>query len=100
MHYHPAIALHARQLLTAQPLTASADLAQNTLGHFLDRFVYKNPKKAGAKPKGDSAMQPAANPVDSTSVRLLKGDVEQDAPVNEERFWRKRKEDVPVDEVS
>ena len=44
-HYHPAVALHARQLLAGQPLTASADLSQNTLTHFLDRFVYKNPKK-------------------------------------------------------
>lgn len=99
VHYHPAIALHARQLLSGQPLTASADLALNTLAHFLDRFVYKNPKKAGAKPKGDSAMQPAAGAADGTSVRLMKGEVLQDSPVNEEKFWKRRAEDVPIDEV-
>ncbi|KZP12424.1 hypothetical protein FIBSPDRAFT_898186 [Athelia psychrophila] len=101
VHYHPAITFNARQLLAAQPLTASADLAQNTLGHFLDRFVYKNLKNAGAQPKGDSAMQPAANPggADGTVVRLLKGEVQQGAPVNKERFWRKKREDVLVDEM-
>lgn len=53
-HYHPTISLLTRQLLTAQPLTATADLSQNTLSHFLDRFVYKNPKKkaSGVEGKG------------------------------------------------
>ncbi|KAJ7771586.1 CBF/Mak21 family-domain-containing protein [Mycena metata] len=70
-HFHPAISLHARQLLASQPLTASADLSLNTISHFLDRFVYKNPKQikpnAGnahvvvGKGKGASAMQPAAS---------------------------------------
>ncbi|KAF8888395.1 hypothetical protein CPB84DRAFT_1749524 [Gymnopilus junonius] len=32
-------------LLSSQPLNASADLSQNALSRFLDRFVYKNPKK-------------------------------------------------------
>ncbi|KAJ7064177.1 hypothetical protein C8F01DRAFT_1081536 [Mycena amicta] len=37
--------LHVRRLLSGQPLTASADLSLNTISHFLDRFVYKNPRK-------------------------------------------------------
>jgi ribosome biogenesis protein MAK21 len=90
--------LHARQLLTAQPITAAADLSLNTISHFLDRFVYKNPKKP--KPKGASAMQPAATGTDGASgVKLLKGEVAHgEGPVNEEKWWR-RVEDVPVDEV-
>ncbi|KAG6879074.1 hypothetical protein C0992_005354 [Termitomyces sp. T32_za158] len=102
-HYHPAIALHARQLLTSQPLTASADLSQNTLSHFLDRFVYKNPKKAKqdvSKAKGASAMQPAASGLDGTGVKLLKGEVEDAALMNEAQFLQKRAEDVPVDQKS
>ncbi|KAF8063503.1 CBF/Mak21 family-domain-containing protein [Lyophyllum atratum] len=107
-HYHPAISLHARQLLSSQPLTASADLSQNTLSHFLDRFVYKNPKKIKqgenaamtmGKAKGASAMQPAASGLDGTGVKLLKGEVEDGALMNEESFLRKKVEDVPVDQV-
>ncbi|OBZ73206.1 Uncharacterized protein C4F10.09c [Grifola frondosa] len=97
-HYHPTIALHARQLLTSAPMTATPDLSLNTLSHFLDRFVYKNPKKP--KTKGTSAMQPAASGADGASgVKLVRGEVAgMGVPVNEEQFWRKRAEDVPVDQ--
>jgi ribosome biogenesis protein MAK21 len=110
-HYHPAIALHARQLLSSQPLTANADLSQNTLSHFLDRFVYKNPKKlkagenlnesATAKAKGASAMQPAASGLDGTGVKLMKGEVLRgdEGLVNEGGFLRKKAEDIPADQV-
>ncbi|KAG5721315.1 Ribosome biogenesis protein MAK21, partial [Termitomyces sp. T112] len=101
-HYHPAISLHARQLLTSQPLTASADLSQNTLSHFLDRFVYKNPKKAKQdvnKAKGASAMQPAASGLDGTGVKLLKGEVGDATLMNEAQFLKTRAEDVPVDQL-
>ncbi|TRM66607.1 CBF/Mak21 family-domain-containing protein [Schizophyllum amplum] len=118
-HYHPAIALHAQQLLASQPLTAHADLSQNTLTHFLDRFVYKNPKKlretddatgtasgggatlaVSGKARGASAMQPAASGVDGTSVKLMRGEVPGVAPlVTDSAFLKKREEDVAVDEV-
>ncbi|KAI0643202.1 CBF/Mak21 family-domain-containing protein [Trametes meyenii] len=96
-HYHPTISLHARQLLSSSPITGSPDLSLNTLSHFLDRFVYKNPKKV--KSKGSSAMQPAAS--DSThAVTLVKGEVSgSGVPVNDERFWKRRPEDVPVDQM-
>ncbi|KAG7085891.1 hypothetical protein E1B28_003425 [Marasmius oreades] len=103
-HYHPTVCLHARQLLTSQPLTASADLSLNTLSHFLDRFVYKNPKKVsaevnGTKGKGSSAMQPAGSAVEG--VKLVKGETgtSGEMPMNEEQFLRKRVEDVPADQL-
>ncbi|KAE9406885.1 CBF-domain-containing protein [Gymnopus androsaceus JB14] len=105
-HYHPTISLHAQQLLASQPLTASADLSLNTLSHFLDRFVYKNAKKISAdatgvngKGKGVSAMQPAASGIEG--VKLMKGDVvgSENMLMNEERFLKKRVEDVPVDQL-
>lgn len=97
-HYHPAVSLHARQLFAARPITATADLSLNTVSHFLDRFVYKNPKKP--KSKGASAMQPAATGVDGTGVKLMKGEVAHGGiPVNEEKWWKRRVEDIPVDEV-
>ncbi|KAF9495517.1 CBF-domain-containing protein [Pleurotus eryngii] len=113
-HYHPAISLHARQILSSQPITASADLSLNTLSHFLDRFVYKNPKKVkgdndgvgvqstnGAKPKGSSVMQPAATTIDGASgVKLRKGEVgDPGGLVNEESFLRRRPQDIPVDQL-
>ncbi|KAG6831476.1 hypothetical protein H0H92_010385 [Tricholoma furcatifolium] len=112
-HYHPSVSLHARQLLTAVPLTASPDLAQNTLAHFLDRFVYKNPKKSKVEPgaglgavgkaKGGSAMQPSATGLDGsgTGVKLVKGEVgEKDGRrMNEGAFLGVRVEDVPVDQL-
>ncbi|KAJ8075768.1 RNA-binding ribosome biosynthesis protein mak21 [Marasmius tenuissimus] len=104
-HYHPTISLHARQLLTSQPLTASADLSLNTLSHFLDRFVYKNPKKIsadanGMKGKGASAMQPAGSALEG--VKLVKGETAAasgELLMNEEQFLKKREEDVPVDQL-
>ncbi|KAI9058885.1 hypothetical protein FKP32DRAFT_1596755 [Trametes sanguinea] len=85
-------------LFTSSPITGSPDLSLNTLSHFLDRFVYKNPKKP--KPKGSSAMQPGAAPADPASgVKLVKGEAAgMDVPVYDERFWKRRVEDVPVDQ--
>ena len=94
-HFHPAISLLARQLLSGEPLTSSPDLSLHTLTHFLDRFVYKNPKKT--RPKGDSAMQPAAA-AEGEGVRKLKGDL-QETPVNEEGWWKRSRESVPVDQL-
>ncbi|RPD58303.1 CBF-domain-containing protein [Lentinus tigrinus ALCF2SS1-7] len=99
-HYHPTISLHARQLFTSAPITGSPDLSLNTLSHFLDRFVYKNPKKP--KPKGSSAMQPSLDNASSAhGVTLVKGEAAHGSavPVNDERFWKRRVEDVPVDEA-
>ncbi|KAJ2913545.1 hypothetical protein MD484_g6868, partial [Candolleomyces efflorescens] len=102
-HYHPAVALHARQLLSSQPLTASADLSQNTLSHFLDRFVYKNAKKLPSedvKGKGGSAMQPSASTLEG--VKLVKGELgfSGGVTVNDPAAWRGRKEkDVAADEM-
>ncbi|KAG8867224.1 hypothetical protein FRC20_006311 [Serendipita sp. 405] len=102
-HYHPSVSLHARQLLEDSPLTANADLALNTLSHFLDLFVYKNPKKP--KPRGPSAMQPAAalgNDGNAT-VRLIKGisygGLGSKGTVNEEDFWKKKVQDVPANQL-
>ncbi|KAJ6488466.1 CBF/Mak21 family-domain-containing protein [Mycena vitilis] len=109
-HFHPAISLHARQLLASQPLTASADLSLNTISHFLDRFVYKNPKKVKpnannanvviGKGKGASAMQPAASGLESGGVKLMKGEMGVlEERVNEGGFLRKKESDVPVDQL-
>ncbi|KAG1830216.1 ribosome biogenesis protein [Suillus variegatus] len=96
-HYHPAVSLHAQQLLSGQPITSNPDLSLNTLSHFLDRFVYKNPKKI--KTKGSSAMQPAASANDRIGVKLLKGESFGGALPNDEKFLSRPLQDIPVDEV-
>ncbi|KAJ7221697.1 CBF/Mak21 family-domain-containing protein [Mycena pura] len=107
-HYHPAISLHARQLLSGQPLTTNADLSLNTISHFLDRFVYKNPKQVKqqnanvvtGKGKGSSAMQPAASGLEGGGVKLMKGEAgDAEGRVNESAFLRKKESDVPVDQL-
>lgn len=98
-HSHPTIALLARQLLTNEPLTSSPDLSLYTLAHFLDRFVYKNPKKAA--PRGASAMQPSkasAGGAGGAGVRRVRADV-QETPLNVEGWWRRGEGGVPADQV-
>jgi hypothetical protein len=92
---HPTIALLARQLLSREPLTSSPDLTLYTLTHFLDRFVYKNPKKVTAR--GTSAMQPfvAGCP---DAVRRVRADV-QEKPLNVEGWWRRGESGVAADQV-
>lgn len=47
-------------------------------------------------------MQPGAigQDVSGTVVKKKGGGLAKDEVVNEERFWKKREEDVPVDQVS
>ncbi|KAI9617469.1 hypothetical protein KEM48_007054 [Puccinia striiformis f. sp. tritici PST-130] len=56
-HYHPAVKLNATQLLTGEPISSSVDLTHHTLSNFLDKFVYRQPKKISSQ-KGSSIMQP------------------------------------------
>ncbi|CAE6341998.1 unnamed protein product [Rhizoctonia solani] len=96
-HYHPSVSLHARQLLTGAQITATADLGLNTLTHFLDRFVYRNPKKS--KPRPVSVMHPAAHDPDGTRVRLMKDTIDTTPTVNDESFWKKNVKEVPADQL-
>jgi ribosome biogenesis protein MAK21 len=75
------------------------DLASHTLIHFLDRFAYRNPKAPHSGPRGSSIMQPLAGGEHQhilVTNRLAQRNVE---PVNSESFWRRKAEDVAVDEV-
>ena len=47
-------------------------------------------------------MQPAATAMDGTSgVKLVKGEaIGGEVPVNDEKWWKRKEQDVPVDEVS
>ncbi|KAK4686047.1 ribosome biogenesis protein MAK21, partial [Tremellales sp. Uapishka_1] len=98
-HFHPSVSLQANQLLLSQPLTGSPDISLNTLVSFLDRFVYRNPKKT-IQPKGASIMQPSAASDKSGMVINNKGArTGADGYVNSEAFWRLKQDQVPADQL-
>lgn len=100
------MAVQASELIALKlPISGSADISQNTLVSFLDRFVYRNPKKH-ATAKGASIMQPAAAALNGRAgaavvVRSKGAKVAGDAAgyVNDEKFWKKKVEEVPADQV-
>ena len=98
-HYHPSVSLFATRLLTHSPMPPKPDLSLNTLIHFLDRFVYRNPKTTTA-PKGSSIMQPMAGGDSSALlVSAYSGKDRRRQPVNSAAFWKQESEKVGADEV-
>lgn len=108
-HYHPSVALFAEALYAkdrSRKPPAKPDPAQHSLMHFLDRFVYRNPRTKTGVTHGSSIMQPIGG---SGSADLLvtpggdgsggKGVAGRKVPVNTEAFWAKKVEEVAPDEV-
>ena len=81
------------------PMPEKPDLASHSLIHFLDRFVYRNPKKAAAGLRGASIMQPLAGGDASALLVSAQGKKGMLAPVNTEAFWRMESNKVNPDEV-
>ena len=101
MHYHPSVSLFATRLMTHCPMPPKPDLSLNTLIHFLDRFVYRNPKSVStAKARGASIMQPLAGS-ESNALLVSRYSNKERArqPVNSEAFWRQESDKVGADEV-
>ncbi|KAI4086360.1 MAG: hypothetical protein L6R37_008421 [Teloschistes peruensis] len=68
-HYHPSVSLFAARLLTHDAMPPKTDLSSHTLIHFLDRFVYRNPKSTTAA-RGASIMQPISSFTGRSDARL------------------------------
>ncbi|GAA5891990.1 hypothetical protein JCM8208_002961 [Rhodotorula glutinis] len=101
-HWHPTVSAYATALLDGDSLSAATDLEQFSLAAFLDRFVYRETKKAAAS-KGSSMMQPGLAGQDKSGrVTLVKGahkSGKDDVPLNSDKFRRRNVHDVPVDQV-
>lgn len=98
-HYHPSVSLFATRLLTHSEMPPKPDLSLNTLIHFLDRFVYRNPKAMNT-PKGASIMQPMAGGDSSALlVSAYSNKSSNKQPVNSEAFWKQESEKVNADEI-
>ncbi|KAJ3180641.1 hypothetical protein HDU87_001754 [Geranomyces variabilis] len=104
-HFHPTVSLYTKTLLSGQsilppPNTKNYDPLQNhTLQRFLDRFVFKNPKKVESAYKGTSLMQPRvaglnAGPKDED--RLVSAARKRGVIVQNEDVGTVALDDVPV----
>ncbi|PBP24483.1 CCAAT-box-binding transcription factor [Diplocarpon rosae] len=99
-HFHPSVSLFATRLLEGDKMPPKPDLTSHTLTNFLDRFVYRNAKASAGGVKGGSIMQPLSGG-DSKGILLSSRSANsaQHQSVNTEAFWRKKVDDVAVDEV-
>ncbi|WAR19175.1 CEBPZ-like protein [Mya arenaria] len=89
-HYHPTVALFAKQLLQGDYIDYSGDPLQDfTIIRFLDRFVYKNPKK---KQQIEEKVSNLAR--GKSKLRGIKNMV-----VTSEQFAKLEERKVPVDDV-
>ena len=105
-HYHPSVSLFATRLLAHAGMPPKPDLNLNTLIHFLDRFVYKNPKSSGTQTgplKGHSLMQPLAAGESKGAVLVSNAKSGNtrvtNVPVNTEEFWKLERSKVGADEM-
>ena len=107
-HYHPSVSLFTNRLLSHSAMPPKPDLSLNTLIHFLDRFVYKNPKSSttssGGITRGTSLMQPLLATGGSRTdggVLVTGGGAgrRETGPVNSANFWKRNQEEIGADEV-
>lgn len=97
-HFHPTVAIYATSLMNNKPMPSKPDLGMHTLSHFLERFIYRNPKHKPPPARGSSIMQPLAGG-GTTGMVLASRNKKAIIPVNSEAFWRRAAEDVGADEV-
>ncbi|KAG5980027.1 hypothetical protein E4U55_004460 [Claviceps digitariae] len=98
-HFHPSVSLFAEALLDKTKKVQKPDMESHTLIRFLDKFVYRNPKSTDSS-RGASIMQPLRAAKDLGDIWLgSKGAGSMSAPVNSAAFWKKKTEDVAVDDV-
>lgn len=98
LHFHPSVALFSSKLISHETMPPKPDLSLHTLIHFLDRFVYKNPKLSST-PRGASIMQPIAGSDTSGLLVSTRSKVTPREPVNSEAFWKLEDGKVGADEV-
>lgn len=96
-HFHPAVSVSAQHIIRHAKLPGNPDLELHTLIHFLDRFVYRNAKVGTSNLRGSSIMQPLAG---GDTVGLLFSSASHgQVPLNSEKFWGKKSDDVPAEDV-
>ncbi|KAF1943259.1 CBF-domain-containing protein [Clathrospora elynae] len=99
-HYHPSVHVLASRIINQEPIKEKPDPTIYTLMNFLDKFSFRNAKSKTQAAHGSSIMQPMSGTSKAASylITARDGDRSHD-PVNSEQFWRKKIDDVRVDEV-
>ena len=112
-HYHPSVTAYASNLLVRQKTLTKPDIANHTLMHFLDKFVYRNPRavdvaaaNAGLKKaRGASIMQPMAAAASTGAAQVVapgKAGVDgarKNVAINSAAFWGQSAKDVAVEDI-
>lgn len=98
-HYHPSVSVSSDNVINHEKLSGKPDLTLYTLIHFLDRFVYRNPKLSSSGIRGSSIMQPMAS--GDTHAMLIKSEsgAHRTLPVNSEAFKVKKDDEIAAEEV-
>merc|ERR1712025_1262401 len=90
-HFHPSAALFAKNLLDNEPIKYTGDpLSDFTLTRFLDRFVFRNPKKNPEKNKPTTVLG-KRNIYKPAGIKAV-------APDSKD-FLNRSVENVPTDEL-
>ncbi|XP_076753949.1 nucleolar complex protein 1 [Xylocopa sonorina] len=92
-HYHPSVTLFASTILEGRPVEYTGDpLEDLSLMRFLDRYVFKNPKKLE-----DKKVQKKNDPLAQRTGYTPKGI--KCIPVDSPAYLNQREEHIPVDEL-
>lgn len=95
--YHPTASIHASFLIENVQIS-KPNLKFYTINHFLDKFVYKNPKLK-SKEKGHSIMQPLYS-FDNNSLFSNKNETKQSKiSINKEIWTEKIPSQIKPDEL-
>ncbi|OIW34463.1 CBF-domain-containing protein [Coniochaeta ligniaria NRRL 30616] len=98
-HFHPSVSVFAENIFIRQKSLPKPELANHTLMHFLDKFVYRNPKATDTK-RGGSIMQPVQSTSGATTIVVPgKAGSTQRSTVNHASFWNLKQEQVAAEDV-
>ncbi|XP_057318015.1 CCAAT/enhancer-binding protein zeta [Microplitis mediator] len=91
-HFHPSVALFARNIIEGKVINYTGDpLEDLTLIRFLDRYVFKNPKKLEEKKVKSN------DPLSVRAKYIPKGI--RSVPVDSHAYLNEKEERIPVDEL-
>lgn len=92
-HFHPSVALFANQIIQGKPIEYTGDpLEDLALIRFLDRYVFKNPKKLE-----DKKVQKKNDPLAQRAGYTPKGI--RSLPVDSAAYLNETEDRIPIDEL-
>ncbi|CAI2161374.1 19917_t:CDS:10 [Funneliformis geosporum] len=86
-------------IINGQPISGHSELHLHTITHFLDKFVFRNPKKHDKVKGSNPLLQPTVTS-EPGRVVIKKGTgiSKDELNVNSKKFWTMELKDVPVDQ--